>query len=422
MHVYKFGGASVKDAASVRNVGTILGQWPSAGAPLLVVVSAMGKTTDALESLLRADPASFQAGIQSIKEFHFRILDELFGDSRHPAFKRLDTLFSQLIETFEKHKEAGEDYLYDQTICFGEFFSTSIVHEYLEHTGKPFHWIDARKFIQTDDRHREARINWKATGELVRRGLPPLLVERPVLTQGFIGSFEGSTTTLGREGSDFTASVFASLLDADGLTFWKDVPGILNADPRRFSDTTLFSELTYDDAIEMTYYGARVLHPRTVKPLQNAGIPLHVRSFLEPTKPGTRISPDARSRDDIPVIIVQKNQSVISLTLRDHSFIAENSLYDIFKSLSELRIKLNMMRNSALSFAVCVDHHGGKIESFRREMDRNFHTVLTTGMELITIRHYNQDVTERLLRNRELHLEQRTEKTVQFAVRSREAD
>lgn len=414
--MFKFGGASVKDADAVRNVAKIVDQYDDK--PLVVVISAMGKTTNALELLLKRyfDKEDYLEVFRQVKDFHFQIMDELFPQRPKQVYDELESLFLSLECYFETELSEDYNYIYDQVVSYGELFSTRIVQAFLVQEGIKSRWIDARNFIITDNRHREGRINWNVTTNLIRSKLEPIVDRMPVLTQGFIGSTpDHHTTTLGREGSDFTAAIFAHTLEAEEVVIWKDVPGVLNADPKRFTNTRLFEHLSYEEAIEMTYYGATVLHPKTIKPLENKDIPLRVRSFLNLDEEGTLVT-TRQSKQEVPVIILKRNQLLFSLSTRDYSFIEEQHMSQIFQSAAQVGLKLNVMQKSAISFSFCTDSDERKVSDFMSLLEETFTIEQLPELELLTIRHYTPAVIERMLDGAEVLLEQKTGETIQLVV------
>ncbi len=419
--VFKFGGASVKDASAVQNMAQIIGRYSSKFS-LLIVVSAMGKTTNALELLyaksLQKDSAQEAENLfQNLKKYHFEIIEALFPDQQAPVYSLINKTMEHLWNTVSTRASLPEsDESYDQIISMGEVISTQIVAEYLKYTGLSAIWQDARQFVVTDNLWREARIDWATTGEKVKNGLKPILASHLVVTQGFIGATpDGRTTTLGREGSDFSAAIFASTLKAESVTIWKDVPGILNADPKRLPDTQLYERLSYREAAEMTYYGATVIHPRTIRPLANKGIPLHVRSFISPDEPGTCIEasqPEAM----VPAIIYKPNQRLLSFGVKDFTFISEKNLSTILTALARLHIKINMMQNSAISFSICIDNNARKVDELIEQLKPNFSIVYNEGLTLITIKHYTPATIQQVVGKQEVVLEQKSRHTYQALV------
>lgn len=410
MKVFKFGGASVKDAAGVRNLAEIV---RTQGQNALVVVSAMGKTTNALEDLVRAymhhRTDEVQKHVETLRSYHNGILAELSGD-----FSSVHQTFSQLETYLSRPSTAAPDDIYDQIVSLGEVLSTQIVAAYLTQTGLATEWLDARQLIRTDTNFREGRVDWNETNRRINQAVTKKAVK---VTQGFIGQTpDGRTTTLGREGSDYTAAIFAYCLNAESVTIWKDVPGVLNADPKWFDDTVLLDKLTYQDAIELAYYGATVIHPKTIKPLQNKGIPLYVRSFLKAEAPGTVIG-NSEGHLLTPSFIFKINQVLISLHPNDFSFIAEDNLSRIFGRFAQAGVKINLMQNTAISFSVVVDNNPDRLPALLSQLKQDFRVSYNDGLELITIRYYNQSTIDRVLVHKKLLLEQKSRYTVQLVVK-----
>ena len=416
--VYKFGGASVKDAQGVRNLGDILKKY--APENLLVVVSAMGKTTNALEELNEAYMAGESrttALFEAIKTYHWSIVTDLFPDTKHPIYDDLANTFVEIDWILEETPHPDADFNYDQLVSIGEVLSTKIVAHFVQSLGISCKWIDARNYIQTDNSYLEGQVDWEKTTQLISQNLPAILKNELAITQGFIGSTsENFTTTLGREGSDYSAAIFAFGLKAESLTIWKDVPGVLNADPKLFSDTQKYEQLTYAEALEMTYYGATVIHPKTIKPLQNAGISLLVKPFYAPEEAGTLISEKADKQNLIPAIIVKKNQVLISISTTDFSFITENHLSELFATFANLHIKLNTMQISALSFSVCIDYDAKRFQKLQAALANGFKFKYNEALELITIRHFTPEKIDELSAGRKVYMEQLSRNTAQLVV------
>ncbi len=419
MQIFKFGGASVKDAEAVRNVKSILEKYVSG--PIVIVISAMGKTTNALEAVLNAywNNEDTLAKLDIVRKYHFEILDNLIPDQSKSIWDELENIFSELGNRLRNPSKIGYDAEYDYIVSYGEILSTKIVSAYLSDSGFENKWLDARDYIVTNELHREARVDWDVTQALISGHIPTIAQKVPVITQGFIGSAPPKiTTTLGREGSDFTASIFAYCLDAEQLVIWKDVPGILNADPKKFKDTIQFKELSYQDVVEMTYYGATVLHPKTIKPLQNKNISLSVRSFLQPDSPGTMIGTANDANDSIqtPIIILKENQSLISLSTKDYSFIAEEAIEQIFDEVVRYGIKVNVMHNSAISFQICIDERPGSGGDFLKALEKEFEISKISGLELLTVKYPSETTLKQLLINKKVRLEMRSGDTIQFVL------
>jgi aspartate kinase len=413
MKVFKFGGASVKDATAVRNTANIIQSYSHA--PLLVVVSAMGKTTNALERVVSAivRKQNYKAEVQAIREYHQTIIQQLFSIA-YPIVSMINQVFDSIDALALKEYE--EDKLYDEVVSLGEIISTRIISEYLTTQDIKAQWLDARQFLFTDNSYREGKVDWLKThhaiSQLKLRNQPLLI------TQGFIGgSEEGLTTTLGREGSDFTAAIFASCLQAESVTIWKDVPGVMNADPKRFPDATVFEELPFKEAAEMTYYGASVIHPKTIKPLANAGIPLLVKNFDNPSLPGTRIH-ECRIDELPPLIVFKDNQCLISCKVTDYTFVNEEHLSIIFQAVSALDLKINLMQNSAISFSFCVDFRENKVLALIEKLQHHFEVYYNTGLTLMTVKNYDEKTFETYRKQSGVMLEQSSRSTLQVLVRN----
>jgi aspartate kinase len=408
MHVFKFGGASVKDAASVRNLLSIL--QAHADLKPVVVISAMGKTTNHLEEITRLaiDGRDYREPLARLHEFHEQIATELLG----APGKRCAGFLEQLTTEAGRVSHMSWVNAYDRLVAFGELMSTAIIEEFLSKTLKT-QWMDARNFIRTDAFHTEANIDWVETEDMVNKLLRPVMKEHTVITQGFIGSApDGTTTTLGREGSDFTAAILAHCLGAESMTVWKDVPGILNADPKRRPNTEQFGHLSYREATEMTYYGATVIHPKTLKPLAQKHIPLIVRSFLDMGKAGTQIT-EQPTRKTIPVYIFKENQLLVTAEVKDHSFMDEKKLGMILQSLDILNVKINLMQNSALTFSFCMDYKPHKLERILELLSKDFVLTHHEPLKLITVKNHTPEAIADLPKMEDILLEQKTRGTYQ---------
>lgn len=419
LKVYKFGGASVKDAAAIRNLASIL-QTQGTGSRLLIVVSAMGKTTNALEALFQQayNRQEYTASLQALRDFHQEVADTLAASAGAGAAAEsgpspsLAALFEQLGDRLATLAPGDFDKQYDQVVSFGELLATRIVADALG-----AQWLDCRPLLRTDHAWREGRIDWPTTERNLRAVVPPLLAQGPIVTQGFLGgTASGQTTTLGREGSDYTAAILAYCLGAESVTIWKDVAGLLNADPKIFSDTVRYPEISYQETIEMAYYGASVIHPKTIKPLAVRRIPLLVKSFLDPEAAGTIIH-DCRHGLLVPAFIRKTDQCLVSFESKDLTFISEENLEVIFGALAQVRLKINLMQNSAISFSVCTDFSAYRLEKLLGLLREQFTIHYNTGLELYTIKNYDAASIERLTENRQLLLEQRTRQTFQFVSR-----
>ncbi|MDP4187990.1 MAG: aspartate kinase [Bacteroidota bacterium] len=417
MIVFKFGGASVKNADAVRNLANIIRKY--AGEKLVIVVSAMGKTTNALEKLFELAylQQPYQKEFEQVKNFHLEILHELFPEPDARVFEEVEEEFGHLQQALKLPFQDRYDYGYDQCISFGEIISTRIVSAYLNKCGNANQWTDIRKYLKTDSTFREGQVNWKLSAKLFKQVFDFTATSMYVV-QGFIGSDEeNNTTTLGREGSDYTASIISYILNAEKVVIWKDVPGVLNADPKYFEDTVKIDQLSYLDAIELAYYGASIIHPKTIKPLQNKNIPLQVKSFIQPDEPGTMIG-DINYDMAIPMFIFKQDQVLMRISATDFSFIAEEKLKGIFTCFARHKIKINLMQNSAISFQVCINDAPLRMVQLVDDLKHDFKVTYETGLELITIRHYDDSTIERMMRNKELILEQKSQRNVQLVAKA----
>lgn len=417
MKVFKFGGASVKNADAVRNVATILRLFK--GEKLVVVLSAMGKTTNALESIhsARFHKLTYQAELTQIKNYHIEIGKNLFGENdeaMHPVFDQFEALEEKLSSPCSQNF----DLEYDQVVCYGELISSAMVNAFLQQEGVSSIWTDARQIVRTDNRFRDARVNWQHSAASVDQ-LKSLLEKKDiVVVQGFIGSTStGQSTTLGREGSDFTAAIMAYLLDAESVTIWKDVPGMLNADPKWFKDTVKLDKISFREAIELAYFGASVIHPKTIKPLQNKGIPLYIKSFLDPLAEGSVIQESTDQDNLIPSYIFKGDQVLVSVTPKDFSFVVEDNLKEIFDTLSQLGIRISLMENSAISFSIVVDKDDYKLEKLFAALQNQYQIRYNENLTLITIRHWDDKTLQMLTKDKEILLEQRSRHTIRLVVR-----
>lgn len=420
MQVFKFGGASVKDADGIKNITNIIQKYPTTN--LLIVISAMGKITNKLEELTWAYINGEENTLdifEEVKAFHFNILNELFEDHLNPVFDDVANTFVEIEWLLEEEASDSPAYLYDQIVSIGELVSTKIVAAYLNLKGIFSIWTDARNYIKTDNNYREANVIWDKTEQEVQKHLPSFLDKGIVVTQGFIGATsENFTSTLGRDGSDYSAAIFCACLNAQSMTIWKDVPGVLNADPKWFDETEKIEELSYHDAIELTYYGANVIHPKTIKPIQNKGITLYVKSFLNPDEPGTAIT---NTKTPLPVasFIFKVNQVLISIFPKDFSFIIEENLSQIFNILHKNKVKVNTMLNSAISFSVSVDYDEAKVKQLISDLSETFKVKYNTGLELVTIRYYNQQTIDRVIVNKDVLLEVKSRHTCQIVMKDK---
>ena len=416
MKVFKFGGASVKDASGVRNIATVL-QHEGID-KTIVIISAMGKMTNALEEVAKSyynQSKELAQNINFVKSFHKNIISELLGDKAVNTLIEIEQLYIEMSGFMMMNKSSNYNYIYDQIVSYGELISTKIVSNYLNEIGLENQWIDVRNFIKTDENYREPIVNWNTTQQNISNNLK---IDKLIITQGFLGATEhGLTTTLGREGSDYTAAIFAYCTEAESVTIWKDVAGVLNADPRYFDETILLKQISYTEAIEMAFYGASVIHPKTLKPLQNKNIPLFVRSFINIEEKGTSVSKGALLEPFVPCFIVKKNQILISISALDFSFMVENNISYIFKLLHEFQLKVNMIQNSAISFSVCVDDNFNNFEKFLNEMKSKFLVSFDLDLTLYTVRHFDEAALKKIENNREVLLKQLNKETVQIVVK-----
>jgi len=414
MKIFKFGGASVKDAESVKNISQILQSEGTENT--VVVISAMGKTTNAFEEVINAyynktDKLSDNLGV--IEDYHKAIIDDLF-DKGDAIYKEINILLGELSWFLARNTSQRYNYVYDQIICFGELLSTKIVSAYLSKIGIDNNWFDVRNYIKTDSNYRDAKVDWNLTQKIITEKLDATKLN---ITQGFIAANDTeNTTTLGREGSDYTAGIFAYCLEAESVTIWKDVPGVLNADPRVFKETTLLEQISYEEAIEMAFYGASVIHPKTLQPLERKEIPLLVRSFVNPKETGTKVSKGTRLVPDIPCFIVKKDQVLVSISALDFSFMVENNISYIFQKLHDYQLKVNLIQNSAISFSVCIDNKFNKFDAFYDELKTQFKIDVQKGVDLYTVRHFDNNAVLSIEEKGESLLTQVNKETIQIVL------
>jgi aspartate kinase len=416
MKIFKFGGASVKDANGVKNLVKVLQEVGYNNT--LIIVSAMGKTTNAIEVVIKNyfdQSKELQASIQEIAKYHNEILLELFPNEQHQIYKDVKNLFEEMQGFLGRNKSPDYDYVYDQLVSFGELISTKIISAYLNSISLNNTWLDVRELIKTDTSYRDATVNWDITQQSIKQNVN---TNKLNITQGFIGSDPNNfTTTLGREGSDYTAAIFAYCLNAESVTIWKDVPGVLNADPRYFENAQLLHKISYREAIELAFYGASVIHPKTLQPLQRKEIPLFVKSFLNPKGDGTAVTKGIGISPNIPCFIVKKQQVLISLSSLDFSFIVEENISEIFKLLHDCKMKVDVIQNSAISFSVCVDNRFNNLEKLLNTLRSKFKVTHYENVSLYTIRHFTESAIAGLQKEKEILLEQRAEQTIQLVVK-----
>ena len=424
MIVFKFGGASVKDAKAVKNVANVLSMYPNE--KIVVVISAMGKTTNLLEEVVNAlwskDIAGFNYYVNEALKYHLGIVDQLFSEPHKAVMNFLEATFNNLLDKSKSPLSSNYDFEYDQIVSLGEVISTYIVEAYLVDQTFEAAWLDARKLIRTDSTYRNGTVNWELTQQSISETVPALFKTSKILiTQGFIGgSNEKNTVTLGREGSDYTAAIFAYCLDAQSVTIWKDVPGMLNADPKWFDNTVKLNQISFQEAIELAYYGATVIHPKTIKPLQNKSIPLYVKSFVDPSLDGTIISQSTEFDTLVPSFIFKMNQVMFAITPKDFSFIAEENLRQIFDCISSNGVQINMMQNSAISFDFVVDAKPVILDQLTADLSLNYEVNIVQDLELVTIRHYDQPTIERVTVDKHILLTQKSEQTARILMRNKE--
>ena len=416
MKVYKFGGASVKDAKGVQNVLHVL---QTVGyTDTLLVISAMGKTTNALEMVIKhyfEKSNELNASLLEVKKYHYQILDELFNNEEHEVYFDVNNHFADLEYFIRSNKSPNYNFVYDQIVSYGEIISTTIVSHYFKVQGLTNNWLDVRNFVKTDTTYRDAVVDWNTTQELITKG-----VNRNALniTQGFLGSDPNNfTTTLGREGSDYTAAIFAYCLDAESVTIWKDVPGVLNADPRYFENATLLHQISYREAIELAFYGATVIHPKTLQPLQKKEIPLYVKSFVNPMLAGTSVSKGADLEPQTSCFIVKKNQLLLSLSSRDFSFIMEENISEIFALLHQFKIKVSLIQNTAISFSICIEDKFTNFEALKTILSQKFSVSYNEIVSLYTIRHFDKAASELVEKDKTVLVKQISRETLQLVTK-----
>ena len=416
MRIFKFGGASVKDSSAVQNLFSILNQ--KGFDKTLVVISAMGKTTNAFELVVKnyfENKDELQYSINQIFEFHNQITLDLFSKQNREIHMEIKLIFENLKGFLKRNKSPNYSFVYDQVVPFGELLSTKIISAYLNFKGIKSNWIDSRDLIKTDSNYRDADLDWNVTQKNILNKIDQKLLN---ITQGFIGSNKNNfNTTLGREGSDYSAAIYAYCLNANSLTIWKDVPGVLNADPRVFQNPVLLEYISYTEAIELAFYGASVIHPKTLQPLQKKEIPLYVKSFLNPERAGTAISRGVKIKPEIPCFIVKRNLNLLKLSTLDFSFIVEENISEIFQILHENKMKVDLIQNSAISFSVCVYDKFDRLKELISILKATFKVESMKNVSLFTIRHFNETSSQEILKNNELLLEQRTDDILQLIVR-----
>ncbi|MEC4004149.1 aspartate kinase [Flavobacterium sp. SUN052] len=416
MRIFKFGGASVKDADGVKNVVDVLQKVGHED--VLIVISAMGKTTNALENVIKnyfEKSNEFHSSLQEVRKYHNQILLELFDDEEHDVFFTVNSHFADLEYFLRSNKSPNYNFVYDQVISFGEIVSTTIVSHYFNEKGIKNNWIDVRNLIKTDATYRDANVDWEQTQKLISKGIKKKTLN---ITQGFLGSDENNfTTTLGREGSDYTAAIFAYCLSAESVTIWKDVPGVMNADPRYFENAILLNQISYREAIELAFYGATVIHPKTLQPLQKKEIPLYVKSFINPLLPGTSVSKGADLEPKTSCFIIKKNQLLLSLSSIDFSFIMEENISEIFALLHKFKIKVSLIQNTAISFSICIEDKFGNFNELKTILSKKFKVSYNENVSLYTIRHFSKEAAEMVEKDKVVLLKQISRETMQVVTK-----
>ncbi|GBL35630.1 aspartokinase 1, chloroplastic [Filimonas sp.] len=420
MKVFKFGGASIESVDRAENIAQLIAEYQKE--KLLVVISAKGKTTNALEKIVdayfRKDHAEAVRLFALLEEDHHRYADELLGGRNEALFQKLTELCTEVEWVLSEQHARSYDYYYDQIVSVGELLSTSIMATYLNQIGIPAIWIDIRDIMKTDDTYRDAGIQWEKTEKLAKEAFQTAFEHtRVVVTQGYIGcTDDNATVTLGREGSDYSAAVFANIMDAESATIWKDVPSLLNADPKIFPNTVPIEEITFREVIEMAYYGAQVIHPKTIKPLQNKNIPLYVKCFLDKNLKGTLIHNTTKTIPYPPIMVLKTDQILLQVTTRDYSFITEDNLSRIYNLFHDCKIKINMIQNAAISFVACIDSNPDRLDELLKALEKEYDVKRNEHLFLFTVRHYTQNILDEELKHRTILLEQKTRQTIQMVV------
>ena len=416
MRIFKFGGASVKDANGIKNVFSVLEKVGHQDT--LLVISAMGKTTNALEIVINNyfdKSPELHSSLQDVKKYHNQILLDLFDDEEHDVYFAVNSHFADLEYFLRSNKSPNYNFVYDQVICYGEIVSTTIVSHYFNHIGLKNNWIDVRNFIKTNNNYRDADVDWERTQQFISKGINKKALS---ITQGFLGSDDNNfTTTLGREGSDYTAAIFAYCLNAESVTIWKDVPGVMNADPRFFENAILLNQISYREAIELAFYGATVIHPKTLQPLQKKEIPLFVKSFINPLLPGTSVSKGKDLEPQTPCFIIKRDLLLISLSSIDFSFIMEENISEIFALFHQYKMKVSLIQNSAISFSVCIEDKFGKFNELKNILSKKFKVAYNENVSLYTIRHFTAAAAEIVEKDKTVLLKQISRETMQVITK-----
>lgn len=416
MRIFKFGGASVKDANGIKNVFSVLEKVGHQDT--LLVISAMGKTTNALEIVINNyfdKSPELHSSLQDVKKYHNQILLDLFDDEEHDVYFAVNSHFADLEYFLRSNKSPNYNFVYDQVICYGEIVSTTIVSHYFNHIGLKTNWIDVRNFIKTNNNYQDADVDWERTQQFISKGINKKALS---ITQGFLGSDDNNfTTTLGREGSDYTAAIFAYCLNAESVTIWKDVPGVMNADPRFFENAMLLNQISYREAIELAFYGATVIHPKTLQPLQKKEIPLFVKSFINPLLPGTSVSKGKDLEPQTPCFIIKRDLLLLSLSSIDFSFIMEENISEIFALFHQYKMKVSLIQNSAISFSVCIEDKFGKFNELKNILSKKFKVAYNENVSLYTIRHFTAVAAEIVEKDKTVLLKQISRETMQVVTK-----
>jgi aspartate kinase len=416
MRIFKFGGASVKDANGIKNVLSVLEKVGHE--ETLLVISAMGKTTNALEIVIKNyfdKSPELHSSLQEVRKYHNQILLDLFDDEEHDVYFAVKSHFADLEYFIRSNKSPNYNFVYDQIVSYGEIVSTTIVSHYFNHAGMKNNWIDVRNFIKTNNNYRDADVDWERTQQFISKGINKKALS---ITQGFLGSDDNNfTTTLGREGSDYTAAIFAYCLNAESVTIWKDVPGVMNADPRFFENAMLLNQISYREAIELAFYGATVIHPKTLQPLQKKEIPLFVKSFINPLLPGTSVSKGRDLEPQTPCFIIKRDLLLLSLSSIDFSFIMEENISEIFALFHQYKMKVSLIQNSAISFSVCIEDKFGKFNELKNILSKKFKVVYNENVSLYTIRHFTATAAEIVEKDKTVLLKQISRETMQVVTK-----
>jgi aspartate kinase len=416
MRIFKFGGASVKDANGIKNVLSVLEKVGHEDT--LLVISAMGKTTNALEIVIKNyfdKSPELHSSLQEVRKYHNQILLDLFDDEEHDVYFAVKSHFADLEYFIRSNKSPNYNFVYDQIVSYGEIVSTTIVSHYFNHSGMKNNWIDVRNFIKTNNNYRDADVDWERTQQFISKGINKKALS---ITQGFLGSDDNNfTTTLGREGSDYTAAIFAYCLNAESVTIWKDVPGVMNADPRFFENAMLLNQISYREAIELAFYGATVIHPKTLQPLQKKEIPLFVKSFINPLLPGTSVSKGKDLEPQTPCFIIKRDLLLLSLSSIDFSFIMEENISEIFALFHQYKMKVSLIQNSAISFSVCIEDKFGKFNELKNILSKKFKVVYNENVSLYTIRHFTATAAEIVEKDKTVLLKQISRETMQVVTK-----